>query len=105
LLISVKYSRISRRAFFSGFLGAPAVIRATLEQIHLREILLLNENDLKTKNKPNPENFKLRIYTLKLSEGLTNLVSRDAPDNPAFFDIRYLAGYQITLPDIRPDIR
>jgi hypothetical protein len=30
---------------------------------------------------------------------------RDAPDirpdNPAFFDIRYLAGYQITLPDIR----
>jgi hypothetical protein len=23
------------------------------------------------------------------------------PDNPAFFDIRYLAGYQITLPDIR----
>jgi hypothetical protein len=30
---------------------------------------------------------------------------RDAPDiqpdNPAFFDIRYLAGYQIALPDIR----
>jgi hypothetical protein len=23
------------------------------------------------------------------------------PDNPAFFDIRYLAGYQIELPDIR----
>jgi hypothetical protein len=27
------------------------------------------------------------------------------PDNPAFFDIRYPAGYQIALPDIRPDIR
>jgi hypothetical protein len=25
------------------------------------------------------------------------------PDNPAFFDIRYPAGYQIALPDIRPD--
>jgi hypothetical protein len=23
------------------------------------------------------------------------------PDNPAFFDIRYPAGYQIELPDIR----
>jgi hypothetical protein len=35
--------------------------------------------------------------------------ARDAPDirpdNPAFFDIRYTAGYQIALPDIRPDIR
>jgi hypothetical protein len=31
--------------------------------------------------------------------------NRDAtdirPDNPAFFDIRYPAGYQIALPDIR----
>jgi hypothetical protein len=27
------------------------------------------------------------------------------PDNPAFFDIRYPAGYQIAQPDIRPDIR
>jgi hypothetical protein len=27
------------------------------------------------------------------------------PDNPAFFDIRYPAGYRIALPDIRPDIR
>jgi hypothetical protein len=27
------------------------------------------------------------------------------PDNPAFFDIRYPAGYQIALPDIRPDTR
>jgi hypothetical protein len=27
------------------------------------------------------------------------------PDNPAFFDIRYPTGYQITLPDIRLDIR
>jgi hypothetical protein len=26
-------------------------------------------------------------------------------DKPAFFDIRYPAGYQIALPDIRPDIR
>jgi hypothetical protein len=23
------------------------------------------------------------------------------PDNPAFFDIRYPAGYRIALPDIR----
>jgi hypothetical protein len=23
------------------------------------------------------------------------------PDNPTFFDIRYPAGYQIALPDIR----
>jgi hypothetical protein len=27
------------------------------------------------------------------------------PDNPAFFDILYPAGYQIALPDIWPDIR
>jgi hypothetical protein len=27
------------------------------------------------------------------------------PDNPAFFYIRYPAGYQIGQPDIRPDIR
>jgi hypothetical protein len=42
------------------------------------------------------------------------IFNRDAPDirpagypadNPAFFDIRYPAGYQIALPDIRPDIR
>jgi hypothetical protein len=32
------------------------------------------ENDLKIENKPNPENFKLRIYTMKLSAGLLNLV-------------------------------
>jgi hypothetical protein len=35
---------------------------------------ILYENDLKIKNKPNPENFKLRIYTMKLSAGLLNLV-------------------------------
>jgi hypothetical protein len=33
------------------------------------------------------------------------IASRDAPDirpdNPAFFDIRYPAGYQIAQPDIR----
>jgi hypothetical protein len=27
------------------------------------------------------------------------------PDNPAFFDIRYPAGYRIALLDIWPDIR
>jgi hypothetical protein len=36
-------------------------------------------------------------------------IVRDAPDirpdNPAFFYIRYPAGYQIELPDIRPNIR
>jgi hypothetical protein len=31
---------------------------------------VLHENNLKIKNKPNPENFKLRIYTMKLSAGL-----------------------------------
>jgi hypothetical protein len=38
-----------------------------------------------------------------------DIAFRDAPDirpdNPAFFDIRYPAGYQIAQPDIRPDIR
>jgi hypothetical protein len=37
--------------------------------------------------------------------GAVYLPSRDAPDirpdNPAFFDIQYPAGYQIVLPDIR----
>jgi hypothetical protein len=33
----------SESIFFNGFLGAPAVIRATLEQIPLWEILLLEE--------------------------------------------------------------
>jgi hypothetical protein len=35
-------------------------------------------------------------------------ITRDAPDirpdNLAFFDIRYPAGYQISLPDIGPNI-
>jgi hypothetical protein len=35
---------------------------------------VLYDNDLKIKNKPNPENFKLRIYTMNLSAGLLNLV-------------------------------
>jgi hypothetical protein len=33
----------------------------------------LYENYLKIKNKPNPENFKLRIYITNLSAGLPNL--------------------------------
>jgi hypothetical protein len=32
------------------------------------------ENGLNIKNKPNPKNFKLRIYTMKFSAGLLNLV-------------------------------
>jgi hypothetical protein len=32
------------------------------------------KNHLKIKNKHNPENFKIRIYTMKLSAGLPNLV-------------------------------
>jgi hypothetical protein len=58
------------------------------DEMALREILLLeqfwakaytdgcyfnivpNENNLKIKNKPNPENFELCIYTMKLSVGL-----------------------------------
>jgi hypothetical protein len=42
--------------------------------------------------------------TYLLNSGIIFSV-RDAPDirpdNPAFFDIRYPAGYQIALPDIR----
>jgi hypothetical protein len=42
-----------------------------------------------------------------LKNFVTRHFIRDAPDippdNPAFFDIRYPAGYQIALPDIRPD--
>jgi hypothetical protein len=30
-----------------------------------------------------------------------HLISGRRPDNPAFFDIRYPAGYQIALPDIQ----
>jgi hypothetical protein len=33
------------------------------------------ENYFKIKNKPNPESFKLRIYTMKLSADLPKLVS------------------------------
>jgi hypothetical protein len=60
------------------------------DEIDPREILLLEESWAKAhtdwhnfkkffmktifKNKPNPENFKLRIYTMKLSAGLLNLV-------------------------------
>jgi hypothetical protein len=40
---------------------------------------------------------------------INSVLSRDAPDNPSFFDIRYPAGYQIGQPEIRygriPDIR
>jgi hypothetical protein len=39
---------------------------------HFKKVLY--ENDLKIKSKPNPENFTLRIYTMKLSAGLLNLV-------------------------------
>jgi hypothetical protein len=39
---------------------------------HFKKVLY--ENDLKIKKKPNPENFKLCIYTMKLSAGLLNLV-------------------------------
>jgi hypothetical protein len=43
------------------------------------------------------------IYVQSVVPGY--LVNRDAPDirpdNPAFFDIRYPAGYQFELPDIR----
>jgi hypothetical protein len=44
--------------------------------------------------------------TLKIME-VHQISSRPdiRPDNPAFFDIRYPAEYQIVMPDIRPDIR
>jgi hypothetical protein len=45
---------------------------AHTDRRHFKKVLY--ENDLKIKNKPNPENFKLRIYTMKLSAGLLNLV-------------------------------
>jgi hypothetical protein len=44
-------------------------------------------------------------YIFKNIVFISNFLTRDAPDirpdNPAFFDIRYPAGYQIALPDIR----
>jgi hypothetical protein len=46
--------------------------KAHTDQRHFQKVLY--ENDLKIKNKPNPENFKLRIYTMKLSAGLLNLM-------------------------------
>jgi hypothetical protein len=39
---------------------------------HFQKFLF--ENDLKIKNKNNPESFKLPIYTMKSSAGLPNLV-------------------------------
>jgi hypothetical protein len=39
---------------------------------HFKKVLY--ENNLKIKHKPNPENFKLRIYTMKLSSSFLNLV-------------------------------
>jgi hypothetical protein len=55
----------------------------------------------------------LSIYKGCIGETLSNIFPnlqiRDAPDiwpdNPAFFDIRYPAGYQLGQPDIRADIR
>jgi hypothetical protein len=45
----------------------------------------------------------------RISGKIKETTIRDAPDNPAFFYIRYPAGYQIAQPDIRysriPDIR
>jgi hypothetical protein len=51
-----------------------------------------------------PEFWVLFFY---LKVGMHRISSRPdiRPDNPAFFDIRYPAGYQIALLDIRPDIR
>jgi hypothetical protein len=46
--------------------------KAHPDECHFRKVL--NANDLKIKNKPNPENFKLHIHTIKLSAGLPNLV-------------------------------
>jgi hypothetical protein len=52
--------------------------------------------------------FLLKTSNKFIKTALT--IIRDAPDirpagYPAFFYIRYPAGYQIALPDIRPDIR
>jgi hypothetical protein len=47
------------------------------------------------------------MWICDFSELSGHIVTRDAPDiqgwpdNPAFFDIRYPARYQIALPDIR----
>jgi hypothetical protein len=42
------------------------------ERRHFQKMLY--ENDLKIKNKPNSENFKLRTYALKLPAGAPNFV-------------------------------
>jgi hypothetical protein len=51
----------------------------------------------------------IRIHNHFIAFTVKRLQIRDAPDirpdNPAFFDSRYPAGYRIALPDIRPDIR
>jgi hypothetical protein len=46
--------------------------KAHMDERHFKNILY--ENDLKIINKPNPENLKLHICTMKLSAGLPNLV-------------------------------
>jgi hypothetical protein len=46
-----------------------------------------------------------RFMKMLLITGKCSIITRDAPDirpdNPAFFYIRYSAGYRVVLPDIR----
>jgi hypothetical protein len=60
-----------------------------------------NDDDIR---KIKPKNI-VGTDTHKQNVAIACLEIRDAPDirpdNPAFFDIRYPAGYQIALPDIR----
>jgi hypothetical protein len=80
ILLAPRWSNLLRRK--TGFFPAwSALMRLLLEESWAKThtdwchfLKVLYENDLKIKNKPNPENFKLRIYTIKLSAGLLNLV-------------------------------
>jgi hypothetical protein len=48
---------------------------------------------------------KWQGYTVTVNTGIKDAADI-RPDNPAFFHIRYPAGYQIARPDdIQPDIR
>jgi hypothetical protein len=60
--------------FLSGTFFSSEEYRAKVHPDGRHFYKVLFENDLKIKNKPTPENFKLQIYTRKLSAGLPNLV-------------------------------
>jgi hypothetical protein len=76
---------------------------------HHFEGLYRRETDLDPDPEPYPDpqhcRSTMQFFTTDGKKILDNILIRDAPDirpdNPAFFDIRYPAGYRIALPDIR----